>query len=267
LDEASFNVFKFESADEGISAVSKKMGIPFWARYSRDAAHIDTTGLNRVMSFNDGSVFNGSDSVVLPNKLSQGFYLIDVESEGNHDQMILQITDLAVNVISASNKTIVWINDIEKGKPVSNAKVLDVNENSSYTVNSGGIAEIGRELTYEDRLVISSGSKECVWMNAGSHYYYGFDRYYNGYWTDSDDYWSYLELDRTLFKTDDTVSFWGYVKSRYNSNESVDFVTAKLTKNTFWGFDDNRDDILRKTLSVEYRRRGQVIGHAGHRRG
>jgi len=42
-------------------------------------------------------------------------------------------------------------------------------------------------------------------------------------------YWKYLYLDRTLYKPDDTVFFWGILKPRTENAKDLDKVTAVLS--------------------------------------
>ena len=246
------NVYKFRSADQAAGAVREICFKPYWARYSGEDSLIDTGALNRVMTFsavgNDGNRYY--DTLELPDKLSQGFYLIDAAIGGSHSQMIVQISDLPVQVVADSGKSIVWVNDVATGGASARSTVYDVTGGASYTTDSAGVAVIDRALSTdgsEQLNITSADGKTCVWIHIPEYYYYGY--WYTG--TDADEsYWSVLQLDRTLFRRDDEVSFFGFVQNRDNYEE-ISNVTAVLTQAYGFGRYGERDILLRQVAGVQ----------------
>lgn len=241
------DVYKFSDEAQAISAAEQLTNAPGWSYFARKDSYIDTSRLSRLMSFN---AFNESreksgyyETAELPDRLSQGFYLIEISLDGSRDQMILQINDLPVQVIADNDKAIVWVNDIGTGKASAGAAVHDAKENKTYKTDSDGVAVIDRALAAdggEQLTVTSANGKTCVWF---------YNSYYKSGTGSSEGYRKVLQLDRTLFKPDDTVSFFGFVQERRN-NEEIKNVTAVLTQGYRYGYYSSRDILHRQTVPV-----------------
>jgi len=251
----AITVYTFGSFEEATKAVTDLTSIPRWSWYANNDRRVDTSNMTRIMSFDAIDLYDtNTRSLSLPDSLSPGFYLINAELERSQDQSILQITDLPVQVIADDNKAIVWVNDIGTGAPAVNATVLDVSTGNSYSTDENGIAILDRSPAAdgsEHLLVTSSDGKTCLWLNTPTfspwHWYGGYDMW--GWGSDingNDLYWTALQLDRTLFKRDDTVSFYGFVQDR-KSSEEINNVTVTLTRGfRFWHFGSR--DILHKQV-------------------
>lgn len=245
------NVYKFRTNEQAADAVRKISGIPGWSRYAGEDNLIATAALTRVMTFSaeTGTENSYYETLELPDRLSQGFYLIDASVGGSRSQMIIQINDLPVQVIADDEKTIVWVNDIITGGASARATVYDVNGGRSYTTDSNGIAVIDRALepdSSEQLNISSANGKTCVWLY--TRYYIWGGRYYGS--SSNEAYWTTLHLDRTLFKRDDNVSFFGFVSDRGNSGE-LENVTAVLTQAYGYGRYGARDILHRQVVHVE----------------
>jgi len=252
---ANVNVYMFNDSKAAAEAAQKLMSTPSWSNYASKENYIDTTNLKKTASFNTKDTYDVQNSLLtLPDSLPQGFYLVQAELKESRDQMIVQITDLPVQVIAAENKAIVWVNDIKTGKPAANADVVDVSSGKKYTTDKNGVAVIERALKIkndEQLKITSSDGRECIWIyKSASYWNRGFDNTPN----ESDKYWSYFQLDRSLFKCDDTVSFWGFIKNR-KDNEKIDSVTVTLTQgydySIYDGYSyDSREVLLRQVVPV-----------------
>ena len=256
------SVYRFGDAEKAAEAVRNMLKAPNWSRYAREEHLTKTNGMSAVMSFEAKDYYNNNmGDLTLPGTLQQGFYLIDAVLGDSRDQMIVQINDLPVQVISGVDQSLVWVNDIGTGKASANAVVRDVKDGRSYRTDSSGVAAIGRPLAAdgsEQFTVTSTNGKMCVWLytpgySPYNYYYFGGYGYYddgNG----SEAYWTALQLDRTLFKRDDTVSFFGFVQGRRNSEE-IDNVTAVLTPGYSYGrygfgHFGTRDELHRQAVPV-----------------
>jgi uncharacterized protein YfaS (alpha-2-macroglobulin family) len=205
------------------------------------------------MSFNAKDNYDDSISrLSLPDKLSQGFYLIDAALGDSRDQAIIQISDLPVQVVADNDKAIIWVNDISTGKASAGAAVYDVNGGKTYRTDADGIAVISRELVTSDPgeqfSITSTNGKTCIWLYPTSYYYYN---WYNTV-DPNEAYWTTLQLDRTLFKRDDTLSFFGFAQDRKNS-EGIKSVTAVLTQGFYYDYYyyGTRDILHRQTVPVQ----------------
>ena len=271
MPDPKINVYKFNDNAKAVEAVSKILQAPSWSRYANEENLAKTSGLSTVMSFQAKDYYDDkANSISLPAKLSQGFYLIDAVLGNSNDQMIVQINDLPVQVIADNDQTLVWVNDISTGKASSYAIVRDVKDGLTYRTDANGVAVIGRPLATdgsEQLTITSTNGKICVWMYTPSYSlyydYYYYEDYYGDYYggygyynaNGSEAYWTALQLDRTLFKRDDTVSFFGFVKERKN-NEEIKNVTAVLTQGYSYGrygygHSGTRDELHRQAVPVQ----------------
>ncbi|MDR2357960.1 MAG: Ig-like domain-containing protein [Oscillospiraceae bacterium] len=231
------SVYKFSGADDAADAVAKLQSTPYWSVYGRMADAIDASRLHRVTSLgSDGAYDERNGTLTFPDSLSQGFYLVEASAEGARAQMIIQISDLPVQVLDDGSRTLVWVNDMSTGKAASGATVRDIASGKTYTADESGVAVVDRAVSASsqtfERLDVAYGDKQCVWLHTQQGYgiYFAYDgmtpRYFGGV---SEAYWSTLRLDRTLYKRDDTVSFWGFAKGR-GGDGTIDSVTAVVTE-------------------------------------
>ena len=171
------NLYKFSNNDQAVQAYTKLSNVPYWAQYAHEASLIDTVSLAKVATFeapeshNYGrnSTWDNSD-LELPDKLTQGFYLLDARYGNARDQMIIQISDLPIQVIADNEQTIIWVNDIGTGAASSRATVYDHADGKTYRADSNGIAIIDRKVATGDseRLTITStNGKTFVWLYKG----------------------------------------------------------------------------------------------------
>ena len=247
------SVYMFRGAEQAVDAVKKLGNTPYWARWSGEDNLINTGGLSRVMNFradiSDGNSYYRM--LELPDRLSQGFYLIDASIGDAHSQIIVQISDLPVQVVADNGKAIVWVNDVITGGASARATVLDVKSGRTYRTDANGVAVIDRELASdgsEQLNITSANGRTCTWLYYREYYYYDYGyRYYD---TSGDDrYWTTLQLDRTLFKRDDAVSFFGFAQNR--GGGQIDYVTAELTQAYGYGRYGERDILHRQTVRVD----------------
>jgi len=275
------NVYRIDDRAQAIASVNRLSGAHSWSHFSSGEYLIDTSGLTRVSSTTvherqqDPNRWN--ETFTLPDNLPPGFYVLNARidgAEGGNRQVIIQITDLAVQVIADEEKALVWVNDMTTGRAAA-ARVFDPASERTYEASEYGIAVIERMLSAGEHLIITTGDKESVvfahpsgfqsfwgwhdWdiMPAGDMEWddgWGRSSIWNpwGSQTANSHYWTALQLDRTLFQRSDTVSVWGFVQNR-RSNENITHVTAVLTENSWWRWDsDGRDALHRQQIPVSY---------------
>ena len=255
-------VFRFGDTEDAAREVTRLFDTPRWAWHAWRNHHIDTAGLTRVARMNFSTPQNvdewgWQETLVLPDALPPGFYLINASIGGDvSDQMLIQITDLVVQIFADDNQTLVWVNDMISGGAVQNATLLDAARTGQ--TNADGIAVLAGGFTDPtDRLVIETpDGKRLVIFYARhvqpQHFFRGFWGW--GFAQPSAAYWSALQLDRTLFQRNDTVNFWGFVQNR-NVREDISYVTAVLTEGWHWGraggMWGESDTLHRQTVPVQ----------------
>ncbi|MCL2057631.1 MAG: Ig-like domain-containing protein [Oscillospiraceae bacterium] len=259
--DPKIGVYKFSSAEEALAALETLVKAPNWSSYAKFYNRIETFGMAYVMEFNAKFRYDRANrTLTLPGMLSQGFYLIDAALGESRSQMIVQITDLPVHIVADESRAIVWVNDITTNKASAGAEVHDAKGGKTYTTNANGVAVIDRALAQgeKERLDImdATGGKACIWLNSQYTEYYSYYSYYgssSGSYNsnDSASYWTALQLDRTLFRADDTVSFFGFVQNRdYRNKEDINYVTATLESRYYYR-SSNETPLLKQTVQVE----------------
>jgi hypothetical protein len=108
-------------------------------------------------------------------------------------------------------------------------------------------------------IITSSDGKSCLWLHThgfnpwGWHDWGWHGRGGFGWGSDivaNDRYWTTLQLDRTLFKRDDTVSFFGFAQDR-RGVEELNNLTITLTRGFRWGHFGARDILHRQVIPVQ----------------
>ena len=242
----SVSVYTFASDNEAVETVRKLQEIPYWSCVrSGDAQVIDTSKMERVMEFTPEALPTcESVRITLPEKLSQGFYLLEMNYRDAVERMVIQISDLPVQVVADDKKTLVWVNSSKTGKPVSDARVTDPESGKDCLSDENGIAVLERSGSAVSCLEITTKEDRCIWI---AEDYGDRDLSYQGR-GDRDDYWTVLQLDRTLFQKSDTLNLWGFARARDGAAE-VDAVTAVVCRGYWWG--GSREILQKEVFSVE----------------
>ena len=257
---ANIAVYFFDDDEQAMEAVQNRLTTPRWSWFAWQDSFVDVSGLTRVTSLVITEAQAQGDwwwfeTLQLPDALPPGFYLINASINGEtSDQMLLQITDLAVQIISDDDMTLVWVNDMVTGRPAVGARVQDslragVTDQSGIAVLEGGMTDVADML-----IVTAQDGKRCIIFHARHISPVVSPRAWGGWWWDgpqpSDAYWTALQLDRTLFQRDDTLYFWGFVQNRENPGEEINYVSAVLTEGWGFGLFGARDTLHRQAVSV-----------------
>ena len=247
----NIRVYPLNGREHAAQAFNQLVNAPWWAIFAWQNNIIDTAGLTPIMAF-DITERQGQDdwfeTIELPDTLPPGFYLISATVDDFTDQVMLQITDLAVQVIADNDRALLWVNDMTTGQPAVGAQINDRISNANYTVNESGIAFVERTLNQDEAATITitaaNGKEISLFFSGGGHHG-------GGWWwgpTVDQDYWTVLQLDRNLFQRSDTLYFWGFVQNRQGSQD-IRNVTATITQS--WGWHMDTQDVLhRQTVPV-----------------
>ena len=256
------SLYQIGSRTDGIAAANRLANLPSWSRTSRTDRFVDISNLTRVLSVymdkkpEDSPGWGRSEIFTFPGSLPPGFYVLNATTDGNFNQMIIQITDLAVQIIADDNMALVWVNDMTTGRPAAGAIVYDPIVSKAYETSAYGIAVVERRLLNGEYLIITAadGKEAVAFVQSWGHW---------GYWDNwgrwghgssppplSNYYWTALQLDRTLFQRSDTLYFWGFVQNRHQYEE-ISHVTAVLTKRA-WQHFSWRDNLHMQNIPVHY---------------
>jgi len=245
-------VYSFGDRDAAIQAFNQLIDTPRWAHFAWQNSLIDTRGLSQIMSFDVTEIQSHDrwfETMVFPDALPPGFYLVNATVEGFRDQVIIQITDLAVHIVADNDSALIWVNDMTTGQPAVGAQVFDKTYDGIQTTDANGIVVTNRALEQGESPAITitaTDGKEITLFFTGGNFF-GSSWWWGGPAVD-EDYWTVLQLDRTLFQRSDTLYFWGFVQSRSGSTD-MRHLTATITQGWGWHL-DTRDILHRQTISV-----------------
>ena len=155
--------------------------------------------------------------------------------DGLTAQMLIQSTDLSAYVTESQPQTFVWVNSIKSGKPVVGAEVAVSAEEKTYKTDPDGIAAFDTIIKEED----NADDYELQYYhikNNNEELILALNRYeiYRYIEHAQENYWRYFQTDRNLYKTDDLVQFWGFLKNRYDGT-SPEKVTVEIAEGGYWG--------------------------------
>ncbi len=242
--DVTLKLYRFKTLDDFIKAIRQKEEAPSWAPYATSKSMIDTKGMEKVLDFKQS--FNLEKwlekYMLFPETVAEGFYLVELTSDKLAAQAFMQISDVAAYSVSDKNNTLFWLNDLKTGAAISGAQVgilpPALSDKRIYKTDSSGLVELpnARKAGNDDKMtqdiykVTTADGKESL-INTGYSYDTDYTYYYRPY--NEGLYWRYMQTDRTLYKPNDTVEFWGFIKSRLN-NSTPDEVTVELASGGYY---------------------------------
>jgi len=253
-------IYQFGSANDAVDAIERLVNIPYWATAALERRQVDTSGLRKIDSFDTTRAGDDDwiETMTLPKSLPPGFYLVSATVQDRVSQAILQITDIAVQVVADDERALVWVNDMSTGKPLSGAAILDPVSGRSFSTDGNGIAMAeGSILQGKDlnKLIVRADTRENIVMLQGSAgimplHLGGYDMWWGPQIYPDDDYWSILQMDRALFQRDDTLRFWGFAANRH-TGAHPDNVAAVVTSGNMWWYDTDDTPLHRQMVPVK----------------
>lgn len=248
-------VYGYKNIDDFLGAIDKKSDTPVWANFSyMYKSFADTSGLSKVLTFENelkpNSASNEDRFIKMPSNLPAGYYLVDCTWGDTRFQTFIQITDIGFYMTADKDSMLVWVNDLKTKKPLADAKIKLFNGTATvWNTNAQGVSLFDYKDSENYKKPNDSGERyfkieaadgrTAILRRYLNDYSYGYKYAYfdmfmpDFYYNNSNDYWRYIQLDRPLYKSNDTVSFWGFIKNRY-SNEQIKTVTAQITKGGYY---------------------------------
>lgn len=245
-EKAKVKIYAYNSAENFLDAIYTFGNLPTWSDYAMEDNYVATDAVENVMEFSyelkeeqDYPSF-----MELPEKLPAGYYLVDMQWKNVHAQGFIQVTDLGFYYNHAKNGDVLWVHNMVENKPVEGAKVnryfakdseeIDKQKDGEVvtgTSDKNGVVNMLTDRIYgnTDTMLyhITSDGKEAVL----------FHKEYSYYWRNSeskeDMYWQYFQTDRTLYKPDDSVEFFGFLQNRYKEEE-IKNVKVEISSGDFY---------------------------------
>ncbi|MEN2776188.1 dockerin type I domain-containing protein [Acetivibrio clariflavus] len=252
--KAQMSIYAYKDFDSFFDAVKDKNTTPYWARsYIKKFVPVDN--LQKVLDFEqvlneDNSRTYGQTYIKLPQKLPEGYYILDGTWKDVRFQTFLQITNTGIYIAESNTKTLVWLNDLSTQKPIEGASIRFVGyDNVQYSGNDGvaffesiGVPDQNNNIIfdlyaynrYNKFMIVTTKEGKSSVLDCSSNVYFNENKY-----------WTYFYTDRNMYKSDDTVNIWGFVKNRY-SDEPIDYLTLELNSNRY----DNSTPIIKQTLQL-----------------
>lgn len=257
MEDAKTTVYAFPSAEAYAKAMESNRYSWSWACYYNEDNYIETNKLPQVLSFStDLSKSKDPESnsyyyINFPQKLDAGFYVVETKVHDEKVQMLLQITDIAGFLQEGTDSSLLWLNDIATGSAIDGAQILNISTKKTFVTDANGVAILKEE-------------KEISKENDSGNYYSDNDTYFiittkskkqlvirgSIYSESIKSYWKYLELDRPMYKPNDAVSFWGYVKDK-TGGKPIESLTVELTNSYWWGWYRRNEPLISEKLSVK----------------
>lgn len=233
--EVTLNLYRFETIDEFVKAIKKKDESPFWAYYASSKNRIDTSELEHVLEFKQSFDLSKWQQkyMLFPEALNFGYYLVELSTEGLTSQAFLQVSDITAYTITDKDNTLFWLNDLKTKAPVKGTEVFDFELGKGFLSDSSGLVKLPNPKIDDNdnnpiqklyRVTTTDGKVSII--NAGYHYN---DNYINSTSLN----WRYIQTDRTLYKPNDTVEFWGFLKSRIDGSHPEN-VTVELASGGYY---------------------------------
>ncbi len=231
------SLYRYDTPEAFIKDYDAIANHPEWVIIDRNRHIPDVSGLlpyksyTLPLSYTPDSYY--MSYLALPENLAEGHYLIILKSDDLKEYAFIQINDMQLYMTVGDEKSLIWVNDMITGQPVSGA-IFEGNGIKSVTTGNDGTALIGEDLDEGE-----SGSTICYKASRNGHPTL-VAPITNGrsYWTNSSqttDYksnWNYLYLDRGTYLPTDTVKAWGILRPR-SMEAPPQKVTVKLIKNLY----------------------------------
>lgn len=227
--KVSVGAFRFSGQEDFIKALRGRDAVPSWASLNRQSHRIDTAAMQKVAGFEASlEKFDSSGYFVFPEALPIGYYVVDAAMSGYvKTQVLLQVTDVSAYVVTSDTKTMVWSNDVKTKAPIAGAKanIVDGPSLSGATDADGILTADTPNALKDERMpserranpfnhaapryltITASDGQSLVVLEQNAVGYFDMS-------PSSDRYWSYLYLDRDLYRPTDSVAFWGMERKR-----------------------------------------------------
>jgi len=214
--------YKFTSADDYGATLKSFSGI-HWRRNLPKEDILGSAAIESEIDATFTKVANGSgfvsQSLSLDGSLEKGVYALNVSGETFSSWTFVDVSDLAAYYATASNKQLVWVNDITTDSAVSGATVSSLFLNESTLTDAKGTVTLSplSSETPQDIILIEHGDDVLAAEHNSPLSYYDFGGgSYNvyGWWMTSGDYWAHMYTDRTSYLPTDKIEVWGYLRDR-----------------------------------------------------
>lgn len=221
-------IYAFSDIKEFKKAYEESSNAPYWARGQVKPDVFDTSGVDLVLekTFELPAVQRNQDDGYLDfgNDLPKGYYVVQAEYEGTVSQTFIQVTDLLVFVMNTNTGYFIWAKDLDTKNNAAGA-VIEFDTGERYTTGDDGIINDRLNNDADSAMAVMFFEDEALIINL---YEYDYQRqWYNN---SSYRYWNVFQTDRNLYKSDDIISYFGFIKPRDKDTVNLNELTLELTR-------------------------------------
>lgn len=231
-------IFRQEQ-DQFTACLKEKLALPSWSRFAQ-GAHL-CQGEKFLISGMELEARRVSDYgqfyFSLPEKLAAGFYLLEVDNPGSSPtQNLLQVTSISWYFWIGEKESLFWVNDLENKQPIGGV-VLSLENQEIARTDDHGFAKIQTPEAFRQKtqtiLSLKAGDKIAFSPIFFGQQQSSWERFYPDSLKQisSENYWSYLYFDRSLYLPSDKINFWG--TARHREKGKPEKLKVKLVGGTF----------------------------------
>ena len=223
-------LYRLPSLAVAVEAAGTILSAPTWAQ-SSSTGLVPTTNLDRTLAVDaplESIDRQGNHVISLPFSLDPGWYLVVFPRDGRDQQALLQVSEVAVYVMTTETQTVVWVNDVATGRPIRDAEITTVSGSSLAPSDDSGLSLTP---TPDDlRHVIperTDGARPIVIVTApdgrtslavpgipSGGTYAAETADVSRINTASERYWLVFSTDRTQYRQTDTLNAYGLIRER-----------------------------------------------------
>lgn len=241
IENQNFNLYQFSTAEEFLESYNDSKSKFPWALSQSFNFNPDPN--EKILSFQPKVIEEDKNIIIIPQSLKEGYYLLETEVNGEKTFCWLESSPISNYFAKTNENALIWTLDFQTNSPLENAKIKFFNQNEEFITDKNGLAtfQTPEYLKNEDILnfliIEKDGYLKKVTPILGKQPYYP--------WEKEDYYFDYFNTDRYLYRTDDTVHFWGAVKGR---NESL--IQKSLRVELVSSLSDSDEPILKQNVVV-----------------
>ena len=242
-------VYAFRDFDSFFEAIENKSSVPSWANLSHSKNLVSVEKLDKVLEFDqiiyENKQYSGSALITVPQNLPVGYYILESTWQDFRLQTFLHITNNGIYITKSTTKTIVWLNDLESQAPIKGANIRFTDSEGSFYSDSEGVAVFDTPVKAKSDTAYWYYSREYLIITPPDGKPSILDCVsYNQRTLDC--YWDYFFTDRNMYKPDDTVNIWGFIKNRYD-DEKINYLTLEINQ----GYSSSGIPILKQNIDVK----------------
>ncbi len=221
-------VYRLPSLDAAATALAAFIGQPRWTVYTNPL--MPTDGLAVAATFSAALEEFRADLFVVrfPEALDPGSYIVEIEAP-RRAQAFLQVTPVSAWVSVLNDRTVVWVNDVTTGRALRDAAVsLGAGPAFAHSGADGlAIGPTPAELVPPATLGLDAPNAPAPILRVRSAtgatvlvpFGVASGDGYRGEWSEksasaNETYWSLLYTDRGVYRSDDRIAVWGYLRDR-----------------------------------------------------